>query len=951
MKQKAIRMRHAAALALLLLLAWMLPLFGVMPAPMQASAISTDYPVQLMNLASKDASTVLTAGGTADGSALTMKALGSDLSPSWRFDRVGSDSNGTFFKLVNAYSGRLLTPKGYNVTAGNDVILYGSESAQSQHWYVVPVSQDRLGNNLHYKIVNYSDTSLALTQGTNGMTLASYTGADSQLFLLNADGLQGFAGYCHDDNTGSVKAADIGGLFGETVEVSTFDDLKSYAESDTPYTIVVMGNISVTELNMNGTRYMCTAGRIYVRSNKTIIGSYSANTLFNVQFCTSSGRGVGNNIIIKNFDMQHDAESNNNDSIVCYFGSGQNIWVDHVTFTGHSGYGYAPQTGEVDEDKFLACCYDADYCTVSECSFGAHKYGLILGYPSDDENSYNNYNNFPRMSLMANRFLDTNTRGPGLMRYGYFHSLNNYVDTFSMAYTVYTACKIYAENCYYANGGNVICDWGSPYVAGAYSEEGSIFVDCSRTVQGADSNSTASACSWRPTSNYSYVKLGAESGKSYTTSYSGRQTSGGSWMYLRYASKGVPSAGYTEMPNGKVGAEMDTAHQYTIRNYNSGLYLEVAGAVAENGTNVQQGTTGARVWTFQDASDGYYYLYSEVGDGKTFLLDLDYGQTADGTNIGIWGNTASDAQLFKFVDNGDGTFTITTKPTSDASCLGVSAGSKDEGANVLQWTCDGSDNQKWVVEVYIPPISGNLIQNMTVQDGATYQSWSIDTSLAEGDKLFGDRDVTYQNVPEVLLGAEAVLTACDAKGFATTETLVTFTAGADMTVYVGLDSRVDPDPAWLSGWTNTGMTVSNNNDVVFELFALEVKAGENLSLGGNGQTYSCVNYVILAAEIQEEPATEPPTDAPTEPPTDEPTDVPTDAPTEPDAVLYGDVDLNGAVNITDVIILSKTLMGGGDPLSAQQSQNADCDANGTINTSDALAIMKFLVKLVDALPV
>lgn len=202
-------------LSLILLTAWILPLFSPGNVALPAAAISTDYSPQLMTVASKDNAGVLTENGTTDGSSLSMKALGDDLSPSWRFDRVGADSNGTFFKLVNAQSGRLLTPKGYQVTAGTDVIIYGSESAKSQHWYVIPVSKDHLGNNLYYKIVNYSDTSLALTQGTSGMTLATYTGADNQLFLLNADGLQGFAGYCKDDGSGAIKAADIGGLFGE----------------------------------------------------------------------------------------------------------------------------------------------------------------------------------------------------------------------------------------------------------------------------------------------------------------------------------------------------------------------------------------------------------------------------------------------------------------------------------------------------------------------------------------------------------------------------------------------------------------------------------------------------------------------------------------------------------------------------------------------------------------
>ncbi len=902
-------MRCAAILSLTLLASWLLPLFGYSyeDYSLPAAAASVDYPVQLMNIASKDNSGVLTENGTSDGSSLSVKALGSDLSPSWRFDRVNTDSNGTFFKLVNAQSGRLLTPKGYNVSAGTSVIMYGSESAQSQHWYVIPVTQDRLGNNLHYKIVNYSDTSLALTNSSSGMTLESYTGADNQLWLLNADGLQGFAGYCKDDNTGSVKAADIGGLFGETVEVSTFDDLKKYATSDTPYTIIVTKNISVTELNMNGSRYMCTAGRIYVHSNKTIIGSYGANTLFNVQFCTSSGSGTGNNIIIKNFDMQHDAESNNNDSIVCYFGSGQNIWVDHVTFTGHNGYGYAPQTGQVDEDKFLACCYDADYCTVSDCSFGAHKYGLILGYPADNEDSLQNYNNFPRMSIIGNKFYDTNTRGPGLMRYGYFHSACNYVDTFSMAYTVYTACKVYAENCYYANGGNVICDWGSPYSPGAYSESGSVFVDCGRTVQGADSNSTATACSWRPSSNYSYVTLTAENAKTYCNTYTGKQTSCANWMYMRYSSCGVPNAGYTEVPNGKAGAAFDTSHKYCFINYSSGYALEVADSKAAAGANVQQGNTGADGWTLVDAGDGYYKVYSELGDGNTYLLDLDYGKTDNGTNIGIYTDTSSDAQSFKFVDNGDGTYTICTKATSDESCIGIESGSKDIGANALQWTCDDSANQKWIVEIKVDPIDGNLIKNLIVEDTSTYASWSIDESIAVGELVYGDRPVTYSALPDVLVGAEAIVTSCDAKN--STGTLAEFTAGADITVYVAVDERVTSLPSWLSGYTDTGLTASNSNSVVYELYSKEFKEGENVALGENGQSTGCVNYTVFAVQT--------------------------------DTTVEGDINSDGICNAADLVMIQKWLLNvpGTEPTDWQA---ADMDKNGYLDVFDSVLIRKKL---------
>ena len=123
-----------------------------------------------------------------------------------------------------------------------------------------------------------------------------------------------------------------------------------------------------------------------------------------------------------------------------YFGSGENLWVDHCTFVGHSDYNTA-STGLPDWDKFLACCYDADYCTVSDSSIGLHEYGVILGYPDDSESNYSKYDGYPNMSLISNKFKQTLTRGPGLMRWGYYHSLNNFVDTFSMAFTVQSDCK------------------------------------------------------------------------------------------------------------------------------------------------------------------------------------------------------------------------------------------------------------------------------------------------------------------------------------------------------------------------------------------------------------------------------------------------------------------------------------------------------------------------------
>ncbi|MDE5935833.1 MAG: RICIN domain-containing protein, partial [Ruminococcus sp.] len=109
-------------------------------------------------------------------------------------------------------------------------------------------------------------------------------------------------------------------------------------------------------------------------------------------------------------------------------------------------------------------------------------------------------------------------------------------------------------------------------------------------------------------------------------------------------------------------------------------------------------------------------MYSELGDGKTFLLELDFGKNENGTNIGIFSNTNSDAQLFKMVDNGDATYVICIKVTDDNSGIGVVSASKESGANVIEWECNNSDDQKWILKIKTDPINGKLIKNLTVKD-------------------------------------------------------------------------------------------------------------------------------------------------------------------------------------------------------------------------------------------
>lgn len=150
------------------------------------------------------------------------------------------------------------------------------------------------------------------------------------------------------------------------------------------------------------------------------------------------------------------------------------------------------------------------------------------------------------------------------------------------------------------------------------------------------------------------------------------------------------------------GAVIDESSKFMFKNSNSGLYMEVANGKAEAGANVQQwGASGAAIhntWHVKSASDGFYYILSSLGDGNTYFLDLDYGKSDNGTNIGIYTDTKSDAQLFKFLDNGNGTYSILTKNSNCMSAVEVKDASNESGANIQQWERNNHPCQSWILE-------------------------------------------------------------------------------------------------------------------------------------------------------------------------------------------------------------------------------------------------------------
>lgn len=137
-----------------------------------------------------------------------------------------------------------------------------------------------------------------------------------------------------------------------------------------------------------------------------------------------------------------------------------------------------------------------------------------------------------------------------------------------------------------------------------------------------------------------------------------------------------------------------------------------------------------------------------------------------------------------------------------------------------------------------------IIANLEVKDEKYASFWSIDSDLQLGDLVFGDRDRTFVSIDESLIGSEYIVTACDSKN--TTTDLAVVTAGKDMVLSIGFDKRLANIPEWAADFTKTEMTCVNDRDVVFVIYQKEVKAGESVTLGAQGQSSGVVAYVAMA---------------------------------------------------------------------------------------------------------
>lgn len=920
-----------------------------------ADAASFSYPVQEFRMGIGDTNRNVNTSEAEAGAPVTSDKQNGEGSEKWYLNYISSG----VYEIVNSETGYLLTNDGGYCTIAADT------DASNQRWNITAVEQDFEGYDLYYKITSNADSALALTftPDTNSFSAEAYSGNIYQKYKLNLDGLEGFAANAKVD--GGEKAGTIGGLLGETVFVDTVDECVEAMKSTEPLTIVVTANLEFNNQAQENQK---------IEDNKTIVGSYSANIIYNSRWRNDDFYGdesiaPSNNIVLRNLHFRAtELNSNGCGVILVYIYCGRNIWFDHNDFSATFSHDRDNEVGKfiwinTPVANWSDGCYNGispDYITISYNHFNNRYWTVAYG-------TQNTETTRDRTTLMFNKWENCARRTPQIGN-GTGHVYNSYhtysISDPSQQIIAGDGCKMLTEYCYFEGlTGLEFAGGGSS--SSPFRDTGSVSASNTSSSASAMNKSFSYSHTWTPgTENYGYSLISAQNTKQFCNSYSGSVTSlddmkyitdsdMSNWIMTTYESPFLKDITCGELATGQPATILHTANTYSFKNVGSGLYLTAKDGVADAGTDVIQSAKtneAASSWTIRESGngDGYYYILSKLGDGSTYFLDVANGSADNGANIGIWTDTACDAQLFKFVDNGDGTFRIATKVTKDSGVLGIVAGSTDDGASSVQWKYDSSANQQWIIEA-----NGTLFRNLNVKDIAAVDGWYIDDSIAAGDLVYGDRDAVFTTLPESLAGLEAIITGCDSKN--NTGDLAVFTAGADMTLYVGFDSRVATKPAWISDYTATPLTALSSKSVTYEFRSVEVEEGETVTLGTNGQSATCVNYVVFAEEKQEiiETTTTTVTTTTTTTTTAVTTTEPVEETTQPDTdIVWGDANQTGVVEVADAIaIMAYAANPEANPLDETQQLYADVYQHGDgVGISDAVSVQKYLTRLLSSLP-
>ena len=206
--------------------------------------------------------------------------------------------------------------------------------------------------------------------------------------------------------------------------------------------------------------------------------------------------------------------------------------------------------------------------------------------------------------------------------------------------------------------------------------------------------------------------------------------------------------------------------------------------------------------------------------------------------------------------------------------------------------------------------------------------------VKEDSSLYSVRGAVFDNIdtPPVVT---TVTTASSEKTTETTAKTTDTTASEQTSDSSTASTASDKTDTTTETTASADTTVSAETNETTETTETTASSGDTTSATGDVTTETTASGETTTESSGEGSAATTTTTADTE---------------EPAALLYGDVNLDGRLDITDAVMLNKAVAGA-VKLSSNQFQNADCCHDGELGSSDAVALLQFLVHAIETLPV
>ena len=368
------------------------------------------------------------------------------------------------------------------------------------------------------------------------------------------------------------------------------------------------------------------------------------------------------------------------------------------------------------------------------------------------------------------------------------------------------------------------------------------------------------------------------------------------------------------------------------------------------------------------------------GDDKTANIST-------GTQTG----TAGDKQLYaEFAPNGAKSatlyYTISTKDTNSSGAFGTWTGTWEQtdfdvtvGANgqcTADYVIPSNVGQTVKAMIFYPDASSVKIDKVVLHYGDTVTTGTTKAQPSSGGKYTKDvnQSVVYDELPagDKMLGwkwsdlgvpAGEKVTKVEINISTSKKQIGKWQGAFGSSTSVAPDYWTQSDDMEQTISGKTGSIVWNVDSATSEI--IQTQYGGELKFGvwwidcnkftidsitvytdAYGGSSTTVTTSKTSATTQKTTATTSKTTAKTTSTTKSTTQKPSDLPS---ASMYGDVNLDGRVDITDAVILNKAVAGA-ISLNPQQQANADCCTDDGVGANDAIVLLKFLVSLVKTLP-